>query len=185
LFSHGFAGFVRKLGVRVSAAEESDLLHLWRYVGYLMGVREELLCATVAEAERLAQLVDVMDSGPDADTRRLLMPLLERRPSEIKVESARTAQLARRVFSAACRDMIGDAFADRVGLPYGPGDWAFRYLLRPTVAMLGRVHELVPGAAARAERAGQRYWAAVSGERRANRAAVAPMSARGAVRSAN
>jgi hypothetical protein len=183
LFSHGFAGFVRKLGVRVSAEEEADLVHLWRYAGYLIGVREELLCASVAEAERLAQLVDVMDSGPDADSRRLLMPLLERRPAEIKVESVRTAQLARRVFTAACRDMIGDAYADLVGLPYGPGDWAFRYLLRPTVAALGRLHERIPGAAARAEAAGQRYWAAVSGAGRARRPAGAQPSA--AVRTVN
>lgn len=184
LFSHGFAGFVRKLGVRVSAEEEADLVHLWRYAGYLMGVREELLCATVTEAERLAELVDVMDSGPDADSRRLLMPLLERRPSEIKVESVRTAQVARRVFSAACRDMIGDDFADRVGLPYGPGDWAFRYLLRPTVALLGRVHAQLPGVAERAQAAGQRYWAAVSGDGRGNRPAAAQPIAR-AVRPVN
>jgi ER-bound oxygenase mpaB/B'/Rubber oxygenase, catalytic domain len=166
LFSYGFAGFVRKLGVRVTEREAADLLHLWRYGGYLMGVSEELLCATPAEAQRLADLVDMMDSGPDEDSRRLLDALLRREPKELKQRSARVNQLARRVFAAACRDMIGPQFADYVGLPDGPGDLAFRYLLRPAVSALGRVHGRIPGAAKRADGVGERYWTAVSGEHR-------------------
>lgn len=171
LFSHGFAAFVRKLGVRVSDDEEADLMHLWRYAGYLMGVREELLCATVGEAEKLAALVDVMDSGPDEDSRRLLEPLLRREPREVPLRSPRVAQGARRVFEAACRDMIGEDFADHVGLPWGTPDLAFRYLLRPTISLLNRVHRRVPGAATRARRAGERYWAAVSGDAQSRAAA--------------
>lgn len=164
LFSHGFAGFVRKLGVRVTDEEAADLLHLWRYNGYLMGVREELLCATSAEADKLAALVDTMDAGPDEDSRRLLQPLLERDPKEVPLRSAQLTRAARRVFEAACRDMIGETFADHVGLPSGPSDLVFKYVLRPTVAVLNGVHRRVPGAEKRAQRAGERYWAAVSGE---------------------
>lgn len=164
LFSHGFAGFVRKLGVHIADEEEADLLHLWRYAGYLMGVREELLCATVPEAERLAAIVDAMDSGPDDDSRDLLAALLRRDPNELKARSPQLTRAARRVFEAACRDMIGNAFADHVGLPFGPGDFAFRYVLRPAVSALGRVHNRIPGAATRAQRIGERYWTAVSSE---------------------
>ncbi len=164
LFSHGFAGFVRKLGVHVTDEEEADLLHLWRYAGYLMGVREELLCATVPEAERLAALVDAMDSGPDEDSRQLLAALLRRDANEIQVRSPRLTRAARRVFEAACRDMIGGSFADHVGLPFGPGDFAFRYLLRPAISALGKVHKRIPGAANRAQQIGERYWTAVSSE---------------------
>lgn len=166
LFSHGFARFVRKLGVRVTDEEEDDLVHLWRYAGYLMGVREELLCATVGEADRLATLVDAIDAGPDEDSRRLLDALLQRRPKEVAPSSERVHQVARRVFMAACRDMIGTPFADHVGLPYGPSDLAFRYVLRPMVSVLNRAHNGLPGAAARAQRAGERYWAVVSGDAR-------------------
>ena len=167
LFSHGFAGFVRKLGVHVSEREEADLIHLWRYAGYLMGVREELLCATLAEAQRLSELVDVMDNGPDEDSRRLLNALLRRDPKELQQHSPRVHRVARRVFAAACRDMIGEPFADYVGLPHGPGDLAFRYVLRPGVSLLQNVHVHIPGAAQRAQRFGERYWSAVSGERAA------------------
>jgi ER-bound oxygenase mpaB/B'/Rubber oxygenase, catalytic domain len=164
LFSHGFAGFVRKLGVGISAEEEADLVHLWRYAGYLMGVREELLCATVAEAQQLAELVDMIDAGPDDDSRRLLEPLLQRRPSELHVRSERVGRAVRRLFIAACRDMIGDAFADRVGLPFGPGDFGFRYVFRPTISLLNRAQQRIPGAAERGKRAGERYWAAVGAD---------------------
>jgi hypothetical protein len=161
LFSHAFASFLRKLGVPVSSEEEADLLHLWRYAGYLMGVREELLCASVAEAEQLAELVDTLDAGPDADSRRLLDPLLQRDPRELRFRSERLHRGVKRVFMAACRDMLGDKLADQVGLPQGAGDLAFRYLLRPAVSMISRAHQRVPGAEQRSHRLGERYWSAV------------------------
>jgi hypothetical protein len=164
LFSHGFAGFVRKLGVQVSAQEEEDLVHLWRYAGYLMGVREELLCATVAEAQQLAALVDTIDAGPDDDSRRLLEPLLQRKPTELRLHSERVGRAVLRLFTAACRDMIGDAYADRVGLPFGPGDLGFRYVFRPTMSLLQRAQQRIPGAAGRSRRAGERYWSAVGAD---------------------
>lgn len=180
LFSHALAGFVRKLGVQVTREEESDLLHLWRYAGYLMGVREELLCATIDEAERLAELVDVLDGGPDEDSRRLLDALFHRPPNELPLRTPQVDQVARRIFSAACRDMIGASYADHVGLPYGPGDLAFRYVVRPTVSLLGRIHRRTPFATSRARRIGERYWAAISGDKRARQKAkdAPPESAR-------
>jgi len=163
LFSHGFAGFVRKLGLPVSVEEEEDLIHLWRYAGYLMGVREELLCASLAEARWLADIVDRIDAGPDEDSRELLMPLLDRDPRELATTSPQVQQAVRRLFAAACRDMIGDEYADRVGLPRGPVDLVFRRLLRPTIQALGRTTQRLPGAAERSHRAGERYWSAVAG----------------------
>lgn len=161
LFSHGFATFVRKLGIEVSAQEEEDLVHLWRYAGYLMGVQEELLCASVCEAEQLAEIVDTLDAGPDEDSRRLLNPLLQRNLPELRVSSPRVHRSLQRVFAAACRDMIGDDYADQVGLPRGSGDLAFRYVLRPTVSMISRANRRIPGARQRSRRLGERYWEAV------------------------
>lgn len=163
LFSHGFAGFVRKLGVHLTDAEEEDLLHLWRHAGYLMGVREELLCATVAEARELAELVDMIDAGPDDDSRRLLQPLLERRPSELRVQSEAARRITQRLFTVVCRDMLGDQYADRIGLDRGVADLGFRHLLRPGIALISRAERRIPGSSVRARKAGQRYWNAVLG----------------------
>ena len=166
LFSHGFATFVRKIGVPVSEREEEDLVHLWRYVGYLMGVREELLCATVAESQLLAEVIDVIDAGPDEDSRSLLAPLLAREPFEAAVPSRRVAHAVHRMYVAACREMLGADFADRVGLPRGIGDVYFRRLVRPTISALGQAHQLTPGAHGRSQRVGERYWSAVGGRQR-------------------
>jgi len=167
LFSHGFATFVRKLGVQLNRQEEEDLLHLWRYAGYLMGVREELLCATVDEAAQLAELIDVIDAGPDDDSRRLLEPLLLREPFETAIRSRPMAHAVHRMYVAACRELIGDEYADRVGLPRGAGDLVFRRVVRPTISALGRAFALAPGSGRVSQRAGERYWTVVSGRPRA------------------
>ena len=44
---------VRLLGVRVTRAESRALMHLWRYVGHLMGVDEDWLCDSELEQHRL------------------------------------------------------------------------------------------------------------------------------------
>jgi hypothetical protein len=44
---------VRLLGVRVTQAESRAVMHLWRYVGWLMGVDEDWLCASERRQHRL------------------------------------------------------------------------------------------------------------------------------------
>lgn len=162
LFSHGFAVFVRALGIPVSAEEEADLIHLWRYAGYLLGVREELLCASVDEAQAMTALVELIDDGPDEDSRRLLRPMLSREPFELVIQTRPLAHALHRQYVAACRTLIGDAFADRVGLPRGRGDRIYRGLVRPTIAGLGRTLPHAPGAAQLSNQIGRRYWAAMT-----------------------
>jgi hypothetical protein len=111
----------------------------------------------------LAEIIDVIDAGPDEDSRSLLAPLLAREPFEAAVRSRRVAHAVHRMYVAACREMLGTDFADRVGLPRGFGDVYFRHLVRPTISALGQAHQLTPGAQGRAQRVGERYWSAVGG----------------------
>jgi len=53
LFNGALLLGVRLLGVRVSKSESRAIMHLWRYVGWLMGVDEDWLCATEAQQHRL------------------------------------------------------------------------------------------------------------------------------------
>ncbi|MDZ4270322.1 MAG: oxygenase MpaB family protein, partial [Mycobacterium sp.] len=53
LFNGALLLGVRMLGVRVSAADSRAIMHLWKYVGWLMGVDEDWLCDTEAEQHRL------------------------------------------------------------------------------------------------------------------------------------
>jgi hypothetical protein len=53
LFNGALLLGVRLLGVRVSRAESRAIMHMFKYVGWLMGVDEDWLCSTEAEQHRL------------------------------------------------------------------------------------------------------------------------------------
>jgi hypothetical protein len=53
LFNGALLLGVRVLGVRVSHAESRAIMHLWKYVGWLMGVDEDWLCDTEMAQHRL------------------------------------------------------------------------------------------------------------------------------------
>ena len=159
LFSHGLAEGVRRLGGRMSDRAEGDLIHLWRYAGYLLGVDEELLCTSVEDARLMADLVDAIDGGPDEDSRKLIMAMLTPESFEAKIKDPAVAKHVREIYIAACRALIGDAHADRIGLPAWSGhNLAFKHLLRPAIRAVGRVAAFVPGSSERFARMGHAYW---------------------------
>ncbi|WP_006244353.1 oxygenase MpaB family protein [Mycolicibacterium tusciae] len=53
LFNGALLLGVRLLGVRVSKSESRAIMHLWKYVGWLMGVDEDWLCNNEAQQHRL------------------------------------------------------------------------------------------------------------------------------------
>jgi len=59
----------RALGARVTRADSRAYMHLWKYVGWLMGVDEQWLCETEREQHRLNYHVllvqdDISEAGP-------------------------------------------------------------------------------------------------------------------------
>jgi hypothetical protein len=159
LFSHGLAEGVRRLGGQVSERAEADLIHLWRYAGYLLGVNEELLCTSLEDARYMADLIDAIDGGPDEDSRKLIMAMLTPESFEAKIKDPAVAKHVREIYVAACRALIGDAHADHIGLPAWSGhNLAFKHVLRPAIRAVGRVAAFVPGSSERFARMGRAYW---------------------------
>lgn len=68
LFSTSFLVAVRALGMPVSAAEGRDVMSLWRYVGWLLGIDDHVLPATEGEGRRRMVQVGQYSPGPDADS---------------------------------------------------------------------------------------------------------------------
>ena len=69
LFNGALLLGVRLLGVRVTRAESRAIMHLWKYVGWLMGVDEDWLCDTEGQQHRLNYHLlitqsDVSAAGP-------------------------------------------------------------------------------------------------------------------------
>lgn len=53
LFSSVMLQGLRRLGVRVSPSDSRAMMHLWKYVGWLMGVGDDFLCDNEVEQNRL------------------------------------------------------------------------------------------------------------------------------------
>jgi hypothetical protein len=139
LFSEQLVRNIRALGGVVSKREESDVLHLWRYIGYLLGVEAELLCTEPKEARLLADLIESIDQGPDEDSRRLIKALFTPPPDAELPMPRKVAEAALELYKAACRKLIGDTFADAVGLPdrgLGPVLFASRVGIRAATSAL-------------------------------------------------
>ncbi|HVL01823.1 MAG TPA: oxygenase MpaB family protein, partial [Dongiaceae bacterium] len=70
-FSTIFLTGLRALGFIFSKREREAIVHLWRYVGYLMGVEEHILPACEDDAMRAMYLMAATIPPPDEDTRAL------------------------------------------------------------------------------------------------------------------
>ena len=111
----------RLLGLRFSARDTEATLHLWRYVGHLMGVTPELVPVTEAEAWRLFWLEGATEFHPDADSRRLGQALLAASPGLLLPprwkRSPRAGRLLVNGQGAYARLVLGRRNADFLGAP--------------------------------------------------------------------
>lgn len=71
LFSHIFLIALRGLGFRFTQEERESVIHLWRYIGFLMGIDERILPADEADSYRLSYLQYATFTNYDDDTRAL------------------------------------------------------------------------------------------------------------------
>lgn len=119
LFSTVFTAGLRALGVRVDPRERDDYVHLWRLVGWVIGVEPELLPHTDAEADATARLVFLTQGDPDDDARALTRALLQG-PRRVHADHPARAEAHARVAEALCRHLVGDLMADQLGLDRTP-----------------------------------------------------------------
>jgi hypothetical protein len=152
------------LGWAVSEEEAADVLHLWRYVGRVMGVDDDLLCAQMDEARDLFAMIEATQEPPDEDSRLLARSLIENSLRHASTEAERDR--ARKFVSFAygvSRHLLGDRYADALGYP--SSSWprvlrVVRPLLRP-VESLRRAERHVmrePPFGTWLERRGMTYW---------------------------
>ncbi|WP_045742785.1 oxygenase MpaB family protein [Actinoplanes rectilineatus] len=78
VFSTSFLLHLRLLGVRVSGADSRAVMHLWSYVGWLMGVDEEWLPFTERRGRRLLYHFLANDPPPDDNSVALARALTGR-----------------------------------------------------------------------------------------------------------
>lgn len=118
-FSTIFLTGLRALGFIFTRKEREAVVHLWRYVGYLMGVEERILPA--CEADAMRALYHVMATvGPDDEDSRRLGQALANVPLQNAPEHWLGQQLAKVEHTLRIgytRYILGDAAGDKLGLP--------------------------------------------------------------------
>jgi hypothetical protein len=154
-FSVAYAHGVRALGLVLSERESDSLMHLWRYVGYVMGVRQELLPLGFAEACAVYRVLAMSQAGPDDDSRALTQALLhvprERRQG---AHDEKRGEIEAHFLAGYIRHVLGDEAADALGVP----DDAWKYapaVVAPAIRGLEILRAAVPGATRLAVRLGR------------------------------
>ena len=146
LFSQLFLLGLRALGFRFTQTEREDVMHFWRYAGYLMGVDERLLPTGEADAWRLSFMQYATQDRPDDDS-RMLVQALNRLPEDLAGEgflARQRAKLAVDYRAAFTRLLFGNRLADDLGLKMSPMAGAVLATM-PVVFGLETVRRLVPG----------------------------------------
>jgi len=158
LFSHVLLDGLERIGFDVTRAEREDVLHLWRYVAYLIGVKDELRCATHDEAEALWDLLTSTQAPRNEDSRSLACALLDAgvRSAPDAAALAR-AERMRPVGYTLSRYLLGDDFADRLGYPPAPVVAALP-LAASAHRRMGALLRRVPTVHDRMVAGGRRYW---------------------------
>jgi hypothetical protein len=118
-FSVIFLTGLRALGFIFTRREREAIVHLWRYVGYLIGVEERILPASEADAMRALYHAIATVGSADEDSRRLGQSL-----ADVPLQRAgegwlpqRLARMERIVRVGYSRYVLGDEAADTLGLP--------------------------------------------------------------------
>jgi hypothetical protein len=130
LFSWVLIEGLRNLGVRVGDEEAEAFIHLWRYAGYLMGVRPELLPANMREASALAGLIAATQGSPDDDARRLVRALITSGERDARSQAERVqARRAVHLLQGAATLLHGREMARDLGFEGSPLERAARPLV--------------------------------------------------------
>jgi hypothetical protein len=151
LFSTVLLEGLERLGVRVDPQEAEEAVHLWRYVGHVIGLEEELGPRDLAMALLQQDMIDATQGAPDDDARSLTRALLTPPPGVSP--SPRRAAIIHGLF----RVLNGDPLADALAVPQSP--WADRIRsLRPMISAVDGARAQTSLADRMARQLGALYW---------------------------
>ncbi|MDP2228340.1 MAG: oxygenase MpaB family protein [Moraxellaceae bacterium] len=156
-FSSVFLFGLRAVGFRFTTEEREAVIHLWRYVGYLMGVDERILPASEADSLRALWLQYFTVAESDEDSRALgqalsNVPMQQAGDHPVKKVMARIETGYRSAFT---RLVLGNGSGDALGLPKSPLWTAAVLATGPAIFSLETLRRRVPGATLAAVAAGR------------------------------
>lgn len=158
LFSLAIIDGLRKLGVRIETEEGERYVHLWRWIGKVLGVDHALLPVSEQDAMRLADLIAATMGPPDQDSRALTKALFDAAWDGAVTPKQRRDAARKHLFGTTlCRELIGDELADGLCVPRNTARFAMP-MVRRLVGGVERFTRAVPFAERGAIAAGSHYW---------------------------
>jgi hypothetical protein len=158
LFSLLLADGLAKLGVGLDDAAAEDLMHLWRYVGYVIGVEHDLLCASLAEGRVLWDVLGATQDVPDHDARELAAAVIA--TSAAKATSKKEHERILAFGYGVSRYLLGDSLADALGYPNNGWKIALP-ALRPVLRVAHVAAQRTNLGRTFAAKVGVRHWSTV------------------------
>ncbi len=164
-FGVAFITLARAFGVRYSRREREAMMHLWRYAGFLMGVREDLCCATEREAFRLIAMSTATSPPPDEDAAKLAAGYLDAeldfravmpRAKAMQALGGALTWLATRSRIGTLRALLGPSDAAALALPPAGAAIVLPVLLAAATHASQVALAAVPGSRALEARVGRR-----------------------------
>ena len=146
----------RVLGVPVSKEEGADVMHLWRYIGWLMGLDESLLVDNEQEG-RIALYRNLLSQAQADEGSRQLAQALMDEPLERHYPNAQwlRSRWDKEVHLSILRLFVGSQGMRRLGLPACRWPW-YPFLFAPFNALVHTVLRLLPGGRVLLTRRGRR-----------------------------
>lgn len=158
LFSLAVVEALQRWGVYISRSEERAIYALWRYNGFLMGVRREILPAGPSECKRI---LDAQELGrpPADDNSRILTAALIEAGADMSTDilGFDMRGLVRAALQGMTRNLLGNSRADELGLAKN-GFRFVPYLLWPAVRSAETLRLILPGTSRLAVAIGRRLW---------------------------
>jgi len=118
VFSTSFLMHLRLLGVRVSRRDAEAVMHLWSYVGWLMGVDDAWLPRTERQGRRLLYHFLANDPPPDGNTLALAKALIHMTDGVVEGRWRQTYERERALSVSTW--LLGRPAMRDLGLPYRP-----------------------------------------------------------------
>jgi hypothetical protein len=129
---------MKRLGLHVSRADHESLHYMWRYAGFVLGVHEDLLSATLEEQEVLALQLTSHLYSPTPDSEALAKALLR------DMSAKPPFMLSYNQLLAFSRFLIGDKVADDLNITSTVPAAAVVRMVKTALSMGSRGEKLLP-----------------------------------------
>jgi len=153
---------IQKCGIKYSDRERADIYALWRYVGYVIGIPEDLLPISEADALERMAIKDLTDTRADDNSRHLVSALIEHGGDDVEdlpfyLKSVVTQDRIVDFLYGQVRYFSGKLVADELGIPDTRWKYALRSL-RPSVRFFDKHRRRFKSDKQRAEGMIQMAW---------------------------